>query len=119
MIVGIGVDLVSVSDFREQFYAGSTFAGAFSGPELREARLRAEVSGDLAQHLAGRWAAKEAFVKAWFAADGQVMAPEELRWDSLQVLGAPPRLHVPVDYRSHVSISHDGGFATAMVVLEQ
>lgn len=46
---------------------GSAFIrSSFSSQEIRQARQRAATKNDsFALHLAGRWAAKESFVKAW------------------------------------------------------
>jgi holo-[acyl-carrier protein] synthase len=77
MTLGIGVDLVYIPAFLEQWILpGSTFAKVFTAYELRmvqkKAQNKAGVSHDArslltyeAPHLAARWAAKEAFVKAW------------------------------------------------------
>ena len=68
MILGVGVDVVDVAAFREQLAdAASRFAtGVFTIGERQAAASRA--SGDAARHLAARFAAKEAFVKAWSTA---------------------------------------------------
>ncbi len=75
-----------------------------------------------ALHYAGRFAAKEALVKA-------LAAPSGLTWQDMEVVsGGPPRfrLHgrcaeVLKERRItaiHLSLSHDGGAAAAAVVLE-
>ncbi|AWH91681.1 holo-ACP synthase [Dietzia lutea] len=90
----------------------------------------------LARHLAARWAAKEAVVKAWSAAlygAPPPIAPDLLRWAEIETVcdawGRPTvRLGGEVarqvaatlgeDVRWNVSLSHDGGSAIAFVVLE-
>ena len=58
----IGVDIVHVPGFREQLERpGSRFEDVFTALELRVAARKP----DRVLHLAGRWAAKEAFIKAW------------------------------------------------------
>ncbi|MCX7537688.1 holo-ACP synthase [Corynebacterium sp. P5875] len=126
----IGTDLVHVPGFAEQLDTpGSTFTDVFTATEKRTAarkpaHLRAE-------HLAGRWAAKEAFIKAWSTAlYGQppVIAQERLDWREIEV--RPDRwgrvtlvLHGEVasavastlgKIRVTLSISHDGDYATAV-----
>lgn len=124
-IVGIGVDLVDVPGFAAQLAEpGSRFAvGVFTPGERRDA-------GDRAESLAARWAAKEAFIKAW----------SESMWGSAPVLGEQvhrqievvtdawgrPRLvlHGEVarhcaHLTCHVSLSHDGDLAIAHVLLTQ
>jgi holo-[acyl-carrier protein] synthase len=80
--------------------------------------------GDRATALAGRFAAKEAAVKALAGAPG-------VGWHDLEVRGAPRRqptmaFHGPARdlasrmgvSRVHLSITHDAGVAAAVVVLE-
>lgn len=132
-VLGVGIDVVGSAGFAEQLdQPGSRFAaGAFTGRERAEAHRG---SGDPVLRLAGRWAAKEAFVKAWSTA--RLGAPPDLdRWDPAEVEvvadaeGRPAlALHGAVAdavaarwgdrLRSHLSISHDGPVAAAVVVLE-
>ncbi|WP_315187850.1 4'-phosphopantetheinyl transferase superfamily protein, partial [Corynebacterium durum] len=57
----IGIDLVHIPSFAEQLrQPGSRFHRVFSAFERRHANQKLDPD----QHLAGRWAAKEAFVKA-------------------------------------------------------
>ncbi|OAH41619.1 4-phosphopantetheinyl transferase [Dietzia cinnamea] len=90
----------------------------------------------LARHLAARWAAKEAVIKAWSAAlygAPPPIPPDLLRWAEIETVcdawGRPTvRLGGEVarqvaatlgeDVRWNVSLSHDGGSAIAFVVLE-
>lgn len=62
-IVGVGIDLVSIPDFAEQVdQPGTVFAETFTPGERRDA---SDKSSSAARHLAARWAAKEAVIKAW------------------------------------------------------
>ena len=75
--LAVGVDLVHIPGFSEQLARpGSTFEQVFSPLERRHAQQRrdavgsdgaasASLAGSRTEHLAGRWAAKEAFIKAW------------------------------------------------------
>lgn len=115
MIVGVGVDVVEIARFARTLAAT---------PALR-VRLFAPSERDLPIHsLAGRFAAKEALAKAFGA-------PGWLRWQDAVVIvgpaGAPSweltgTLATRADElgvrATHLSISHDGGLATAMVVAE-
>ena len=89
-LLGVGIDLVHISEFAEQLAApGSRFQHVFSAAEQRLARRRATVSGREAEHFAVRWAAKEAFVKAWSVAIvGQPPAidPAKFPWEQVAVL---------------------------------
>lgn len=129
----VGVDLVHVPGFRSQLATpGSTFESVFSARELRVAAGKP----DRATHLAGRWAAKEAFVKAWSQAlygRPPVIAPERLNWREIEVqpdrwgrVAVLPTGEVAAALTASVgqvgtslSISHDGDYATATVLLEQ
>jgi len=123
-VVGTGVDLVHVPGFAEQQrLPGAWTDRVFTPGERRDA-------GDRARSLAARWAAKEAFIKAW----------SESMWGSSPVLGddvhheievatdawGRPRivLHGKVaeaigDAQILVSLSHDGDYAIAQVVLQR
>lgn len=133
-VLGTGIDVVDVEAFRVQLAdpASGFVASTFTGDEQRDAQRPA---GDPAARLAARFAAKEAFVKAWSGARlGRppavpvVDAREiEVRLDpwgrpSLLLRGAVRHalLELGTDGEppvAHVSLSHDGAVATAVVVL--
>ncbi|KGM14523.1 holo-ACP synthase [Cellulomonas bogoriensis] len=114
-VVGVGIDVVDVARF---------LATLERVPRMRE-RLFTEAERSLPpESLAARFAAKEALAKA-------LGAPGDLRWHDATVRrrpGAPPLLEVTgtVAARAaelgvgtfHVSLSHDAGIATALVVAE-
>ena len=116
MIVGIGIDVVEIERFTETLRRSPAIVDRLFLPT--EAEL---VPGS----LAGRFAAKEALAKA-------LGAPAGMHWvdvetyveDSGQpcltmrgtVLAQANALGVT---SSHVSISHDGGMASSVVVLER
>lgn len=130
MVRGLGLDLVDLSGFAEQLgQPGSAFeAGVFTAAERRAARSRP--SGDPVRHLAARYAAKEAFVKAWSAtARGRPPALRTVDLSEVELVqdawGRPAlRLHGRVGeivaeagWDVQVSLSHDGGMAGAVVVI--
>ena len=109
MIVGVGTDLVSVARLETALARTPTLRERLFTP--REAELPVE-------SLAARFAAKEALAKA-------LGAPGGLSWQDAEVVGPPPRFElrgtvaVAVGEGSvHLSLSHDGGFALAFVVVE-
>ena len=58
MILGVGLDVVDVAAFREQLeLPGTAFGRAFTARERREA-----AGVNVAERLAARWGAKEAFI---------------------------------------------------------
>ncbi len=116
MIAGIGIDVVDVARF---------VATLERVPGLRT-RLFTPAERDLPDaSLAARFAAKEAIAKA-------LGAPGGMRWQDATVrrtVGAPPVVEVTGTVaaraaelgvtRFHLSISHDAGIASAMVVAER
>lgn len=133
MIAGIGIDVVDVPRFAEQLAApGTAFVdGTFTPGELRAASEAGP--GDRATRLAARFAAKEAFVKAWSgSAWGRAprLAAIDLRhvevvrdaWGRVR-LALHPDLARQLDADgitvTHLSLSHDGAVAAATVVLER
>ncbi|MCD9197212.1 holo-ACP synthase AcpS [Aeromicrobium wangtongii] len=125
-VVGVGVDLVHVPSFADQLARpGTGFHTGFLPGERRDARSR---PSDSARHLAVRWAAKEAVIKAWSASmfgEAPVMSEHVHHlievvsdaWDRPSI-----RLHGEVakhldGHDAQVSLSHDGDYAIAYVVL--
>ncbi|GAA1675764.1 holo-ACP synthase [Glycomyces endophyticus] len=121
MIVAVGIDVVAVDRFervleRTPHVADKLFTEAErSAPDGRRRRT---------ESLAARFAAKEAVAKA-------LGAPGGMRWADCQVLSEPdgrPSLEITGSVaavaaqrgvsRWHVSLSHDGGIATAVVIAE-
>ena len=141
----VGVDLVHIPGIAEQLSRpGSTFDQVFSPLELRHSQQRPQVSGtrdpvarfagSRTEHLAGRWAAKEAFIKAWSQAiygKPPVIEPDLVNFAEIEVL--PDRwgrvaLHLKGEVAARLqdslgrvelslSISHDGDYATAQCLM--
>jgi holo-[acyl-carrier protein] synthase len=115
VIVGVGIDVVDVARF---------MATVERVPALR-ARLFTPDERDLPpSSLAARFAAKEAIAKALGAPAGMSWQDATVR----RVLGAQPVVEVIGTVaaraaelgvtRFHLSLSHDAGIASAMVVAE-
>ena len=115
MIVGVGIDVVDVGRFEETLERT---------PTLRERLFTAEERDLGISSLAARFAAKEALAKA-------LGAPVGLHWADVTVRrGADGRPHLSISgtvearaaslgvRRMHVSLSHDAGVASAVVVAE-
>ncbi|WP_018296210.1 holo-ACP synthase [Corynebacterium lubricantis] len=122
----IGVDLVCISEFRAQLAVpGSTFESVFSARELRVANGKP----DRAEHLAGRWAAKEAFIKAWSQALYGLpnrIEPDRVDFSEIEVVAdrfgrVALELHGEVASvalpAQSLSISHDGDYAMAACIV--
>lgn len=135
--VSVGTDLVHIPSFAQQLEVpGTRFAQVFSASELRVTQARGLSDAARAQHLAGRWAAKEAFIKAWsqaLYAHPPVIAEEAVDWAEIEVRpdawgrvalelrGEIARLARESlgDFSTALSISHDGDYATAIVYLSR
>jgi holo-[acyl-carrier protein] synthase len=114
-IVGVGIDVVDISRFDDALRRTPAMVGRLFTP--------AEAARPIAS-LAARFAAKEALAKA-------LGAPGDLEWHDAEVVsessGRPLfNLRGTVDARAtelgatsvHLSVSHDAGIASAVVVLE-
>ncbi len=115
MIIGIGVDVVDVPRFGRQLERTPGLRARLFAPAERELNLRS---------LAARFAAKEAVAKA-------LGAPAGMNWQDCQVRLDPagaPQLQIDGTVAAvadgkgvrtwHLSLSHDGDVATAMVIAE-
>jgi holo-[acyl-carrier protein] synthase len=126
VILGLGIDVVEVERIRRLVGDGAAAGTAerfllrcFTNGERRFCDARA----DRATPYAARFAAKEAASKA-------LGAPRGIRWTDVEVEreGGAPRLRLSgVAERAarergvarvHLSLTHDGGVAAAVVVLE-
>ena len=115
MILGVGIDVVDIARFAETLERTPTIRGRLFTATEQERSLAS---------LAARFAAKEALAKA-------LGAPTGMGWLDAEVVNAStgdPRLEMrgsvlaraeALGVRSvHVSLSHDAGIASAVVVLE-
>ncbi len=124
MIRGLGTDLASVRRLKAaRRRAGSRFdARVFTPAERAAARRRADA--DL--HLAGRFAAKEAVMKAlgtgWTAGvtwQGIEILADRSGRPVLKLTGATARKAKALGIRRwQLSISHDAGMALAVAIAE-
>jgi holo-[acyl-carrier protein] synthase len=124
VIVGTGVDIVAVSRF-ERFVLENNepLLDRLFTPDERD---YCRPKRSCAQHYAARFAAKEAFVKAL-----GMGIREGIGWHDVAVAHDPldkpvfrfsamaeERLRERNVSRAHLSLTHDGGLAVAMVILE-
>jgi len=113
MIQGIGIDVVDIERFKESLDRTPGLLERLFTPQERQLPLAS---------LAARFAAKEALAKA-------IGAPMGLHWHDAEVIktanGAPSfLLRDSVDRavggaKVHLSLSHDAGIASALVVVER
>jgi holo-[acyl-carrier protein] synthase len=121
MIIGVGIDVVPVARFAEAMQRTPSMATRLFTPaelvtSLGEPRT--------AESLAARFAAKEALAKALGAGGGMHWTDAEVLTDdvgrpSLVVRGTVAERAASLGVtRWHVSLSHDGGIASATVIAE-
>jgi len=123
-VVGLGVDITRVTRFRDLLEAGKM--GVIERLFTEAERGYALPRKDPAPHLAARFAAKEAFLKALGLGlrDGLSWQQIEVVRDalgapSLELSGRAAELFAARQLqRIHLSYSHDGDYATATVILE-
>jgi holo-[acyl-carrier protein] synthase len=122
-IVGIGTDLARIERFKKFLEPGNKVLERIFTIDEREYSLRMH---NPAAHLAARFAAKEAFLKALGTGlrDGLAwrqmeIVRDELGCPSLRLSGmAAEKLKSKCGSRVYLSYSHDGDYAVATVVLE-
>lgn len=130
MILGIGVDTATIARLQKSLASKSFVQRFFGSAEAAELGLTATETSDFcptarcAEHAAAVFAAKEALGKALGGGLGAFC------WPQAQVLhqasGAPyfalegelAQTLARQQARVHLSLTHEGGFATAFVVIE-
>ena len=114
--VGVGIDVVDVARFA---------ASLERTPALRDKLFTPTEAGLGTESLAARFAAKEALAKA-------LGAPGNLAWHDAEVVSLPSGQPTMVlrgtvlaratelgGTTTHLSLSHDGGIATAILILSR
>jgi holo-[acyl-carrier protein] synthase len=112
MIAGIGIDVVDISRFEESLTRTPGLKDRLFTVSERELKIAS---------LAARFAAKEALVKA-------LDARNQFNWHDVEVVNdasGKPRflfhgalVQRIASQKVHLSLSHDAGIASAMVVIE-
>ncbi len=121
MIIGIGIDVVPVDRFAESLTRTPGLRDRLFTPDEQRTPSGGTRTGE---SLAARFAAKEALAKA-------LGAPGDLHWHDAEVMvGELGRPHLEVRGTVagraaqlgvtswHISLSHDGGIASAVVIAE-
>ena len=121
MIVGLGIDVVDIARFEQTLERTPALATRlFTDAEM----VTASGSARSAASLAARFAAKEAVAKAVGGGGGMLWTDAEVLLDDVgrpslsitgTVLARADKLGVT---HWHVSLSHDGGIASATVIAE-
>src|SRR5213080_2697936 len=121
VILGVGIDVVPVERFAESLSRTPSLADRlFTAAE----QVTASGAPRTAESLAARFAAKEALAKSLGAGGGMEWTDAEVLVDdagrpSLSITGTvQARASALGVTRLHVSLSHDGGIASATVIAE-
>ena len=125
MIVGIGIDIVDIARIQELL---DRYGERFLRRVFTEAETAYAMSGaHKAERLAGRFAVKEALMKALGTGKTQGILWKDV--ETLRGRVGKPEVHLhgqAVKWAKlrgssavHVSITHDGGKAVAFVILEK
>jgi len=121
MIIGIGIDVASIDRFAAALKRTPTLAARlFTADELVLPDGESRGVGS----LAARFAAKEALAKALGAPRGLVWTDAEVRTEPsgrplLEIRGTVAACAAELGVRTwHLSLSHDAGVASAMVIAE-
>ncbi len=124
MIAGIGIDIVDIGRIEELLsrYGDRFTQRVFTDAETSYARRSVKP----AERLAGRFAVKEAILKAFGTGKSQ-----GIRWRDVETVRGPmgkPKVVLygnAINYLNkmsantiHVTIAHDGGKAVAFVIIE-
>ena len=108
MIFGHGIDLQEISAVKKAYDRN---------PRKEWERFESLSGNRQMSYLAGRWAGKEAFSKAWGTGIGAV------GFKDIEILtndkGAPVVTQSPFEGNVFISISHSGDFVQASVILEK
>ena len=114
MIVGVGIDVVDIERFMQTLERT---------PGLRDRVFTKTEAAKPPASLAARFAAKEALAKALGAPAGMHWHDAEIRTDDtgrpwLEITGTVATQAAKLGVQSlHLSLSHDAGIASAVVVL--
>ena len=136
-IQGLGIDIVNIDPFREQLndQASSFIQGSFTFREQVDVKSRP--NKDKVYSFAARYAAKEAFIKAWSAMN-RYQPPVLSQVNFLEIEVPTDSWHRPflilhgeirkammktesqlgLELKYHVSLSHDVLSATSVVLIE-
>ena len=121
MICGVGTDIVEISRIREaaEKWGDSFLKRVFNSEELTYCYSK----NDPAMHLAARFAAKEACIKAVSAFMTGHLAMRDIGVSNEE--SGKPLITInksgviPNDIKLHLSISHERNYAVASVIAEQ
>lgn len=116
MIVGIGIDIVELERIRKVSIRQKRFADRILTSFEKE--TYEQLSGNRqVEFLAGRFAAKEAFAKAYGTGIGVQLSFLDIQIENDEK--GKPLITKPLQEGVHLSISHSTDYAVAQVIIEK
>lgn len=117
MIIGLGTDLVETARIKEAIANNSRFVGKLLTENELSTYTDILNEKRRVEFVAGRWAAKEAFAKAYGTG-----ISSQLHFHDIEVTNDDQRKPLvicdKVDTPVHITISHTDHYATATVIIE-
>lgn len=117
MIVGTGIDIVEMNRIKDVMARQKSFTTRILTNKEQQ-YFEALSANRQIEFLAGRFAAKEAFAKAFGTGIGK-----ELSWQDMEIIpnetGKPVFISKKYSGTIHLSISHSKEYAVANVILEK
>lgn len=117
MIIGLGTDLVETARIKEAIANNSRFVGKLLTENELSTYTDILNEKRRVEFVAGRWAAKEAFAKAYGTG-----ISSQLHFQDIEIVNNDQRKPLvicdKVDTPVHITISHTDNYATATVIIE-
>jgi holo-[acyl-carrier protein] synthase len=116
MISGIGIDIADLERIRKIIARQERFPERILTPKEQDGYRRLPEKRQV-EYLAGRFAAKEAFSKAWGTGIGEELSFQDIEIEKDEK--GKPYISKPFKDGIHLSISHSREYAVAQVVIEK
>jgi holo-[acyl-carrier protein] synthase len=116
VIKGIGIDIVEISRIKEVYERNERIKERVLTHNERQIFEQLSPKRKI-EFLAGRFAAKEAFSKAYGTGIGRDLSFHDIEIET--DARGKPYLIKPIDIRVHLSISHSDNYAIAQVIIEE
>jgi holo-[acyl-carrier protein] synthase len=116
MIIGIGIDIVELKRIAKISTRQKRFADRILTSLEKETYERLTGKRQI-EYLAGRFAAKEAFAKAYGTGIGTQLSFHEIQVENDEK--GKPHLTKPLQEGVHLSITHSTEYAAAQVIIER
>lgn len=116
MIIGTGIDIVELQRIRKINMRQKRFADRILTPFEKETYNQLTEKRQI-EYLAGRFAAKEAFSKAYGTGIGMQLSFLDIQVENDEK--GKPHITKPLQKGVHLSITHSTEYAAAQVIIEK